>query len=845
MYKRRMICFYTILALLGLINRPSDIRVMAVENINNQDYSIEEFTSLPDNWKVNTACDISHITTEVEDNELILSHSGSSGGVSNYYGLMISLADDYCYENFTFTMNFKMISAENASRWLGIAYHTQGENDYCQGYLMNYRQNGESAASAFVKGSFKDETKVSTGITLNDNQYHQIKIVMDKNIARHYIDNELITSWDVNIKNKDPFAITNYYQSGGFSLIVNRSTIAIKSVNIVSEAEKSNENELQIDHELVSTYQWESRNINFPTVVKTITHQDDFDTLKKTTVKPSNVIMTIDNQVNVVDENNNIIDSFYNIYMQKIKKQYIPIIRIDNENKAQALLTFLKKKIDILDMAIMSSDMSLIQLVRQSNSKIRAIYEAEETSNDMFDLVKKSQECGASTISLPYSLASTQNVTYLQARFKTAWIKTNSSSEMDIYHAINTGSQGLIVNDYEKVYRLYGNYDPRTMTRAPFNVSHRGLCDGYNENSLSGMESAIKKGATHLEIDCYLTTDNEVVIMHDQDIERTTNGTGDIETYSLEQLKEFKLDLVEPYEDIPTLAEVIELTSNLDVVVVLEIKSAKTNIVSTIKEIFDLYNCYEQFVVISFNRDILGAMKSNLKEIPIAFLGSVSKDNFQEKLIEMGQYHYIFDTTYSNASKEFNEYYLRDRGISGWFWTFENKATTELIGITGGYLGLTNDVADIFAKRIRTIEGIEYQLQEKEMMSTDFVLAVNVYYYDKSLEIKEAQVFAYEDKGDYYDVICYLESISPVNGGSKKVIYTEIFKVLKNQEITIEPPIDDPIDSTFVDSVITSEIIDISSENSTKSTSSCINSSINILSYLILITFVIIMCKKK
>lgn len=840
MRKRRVLYFYTILALLGLINKPSNVRAMAMENINNQDYSIEKFTSLPDNWKINTACDTSHITTEVKDDELILSHSGTNGGVSNYYGLMMSIADDMIYENFTFTMNFKMLSAENASRWLGVAYHTQGENDNCKGYLMNYRQNGESAASAFIKGSFKDEAKVSTSIFLNDNQYHQIKIVMDKNIARHYIDSELITSWDVNIKNKDPFAITNYYQSGGFSLIVNRSKIAIKSVKIVAEAEQYNENELQIDHELVSTYRWNSQNINFPTVVKTITSQDDFDELLNKTCKPSNVIMNIDNQVNIVDKDNKVIDSFYNIYLQKIKKQYIPIIRLDNKTEAQALLTFLKKKIDILDMAIMSSDISLIQLVRQSNSKVRAIYEAIETSHDMYDLVKKSQECGANTISLPYSLANVYNVTYLQARFKTVWIQTDSASEMSIYQSINTGCQGLIVNDHEKVYQLYANYDSQAMTRAPFNVSHRGLCDCYNENSLSGMEAAIKKGATHLEIDCYLTTDNEVVIMHDKNIERTTNGTGDIETYSLEQLKQFKLDLVEPYEDIPTLTDVIELIKDLDVVVALEIKSAKTEIVTKIKEKFDLYDCYDQFVAISFNRDILGAMKSSLKEIPVAFLGAVSKDNFKEKLIEMGQYHYVFDTSYSNTSKEFNEYYLRDRGISGWYWTFENKATTELVAIANGYLGLTNDVADIFAKRIRTIEGIEYQLQKNDVMSTDLVLAVNAYYYDKSIEIKNAQVFAYEDKGDYYDVICCLQSISPVNGGSNKVIYTEIFKVYKYQEIPIEPPNDDPFDSPM-----TSEIEGVSSEDSTNATASCVNSSMNILSYLLLMALGLIMIKKK
>lgn len=681
-----------------------------------------------------------------------------------------------------------MTNAENSSRWFGIAYHTQGKDATTKGYLMNYRQSGESAASAFVKGSFKDEANVATGISLNDNQYHTIEIVMDGNQARHYIDNQIITSWDVNIKNTTPLGVNEYLKEGGFSLIVNRSTIRIESVKIVPEAKQQSSDEKKIDDELVNTYRWDTNLINFPTAVTKINSASDLERLTTETVKPSNAILHMNEDGEIVDKNNEAIASFYDVYTNNLKKEVIPIVQVETQNEADALKTFLKNRIDILDMAVLSSNATYIKNVRQNNTKIRGVLLASETNTDMFDLVKKAQSCGSTTIILPSTLATIQNVTYLQARFKSAWVMAMNASDFDLYHLINSGTSGMIVSDYAHLYELYATYDQNATTRAGFNVAHRGLTNGYNENSISGMKAAIEKGATHLEIDCYLTVDNEIVIMHDGDISRTTNGEGNIESYTLEQLRAFKLDVVEPLEDIPTLDDVISIVKNTDVVIVLEVKSAKMNIVTRIKEKLTEYDCFDQVVAISFNRDILGKIKVEIPEMPIAFLGTVDQSNIKEKLKEMGQYHYAFDTSYSNTSREFNEYYLRDRGITGWYWTFDNTAKTELVAIANGYVGITNNVGERFAKKVKYIEGIPYELKKDEKISSLVNLEIIVHYYDGSTEMLQGDIFQYQEQGDHFNVICKLEVGATIQGGRVQTFYTQAFSVNKYVEQQIEEP---------------------------------------------------------
>ncbi len=88
------------------------------------------------------------------------------------------------------------------------------------------------------------------------------------------------------------------------------------------------------------------------------------------------------------------------------------------------------------------------------------------------------------------------------------------------------------------------------------NIAHRGASAYEPENTLPAFARAIEMGATMLELDLHLSRDGYPVVIHDADLERTTDGTGRVADMDLARLR--KLDAGRG-QRLPTLAEVIEL----------------------------------------------------------------------------------------------------------------------------------------------------------------------------------------------------------------------------------------------------------------------------------------------
>lgn len=74
-------------------------------------------------------------------------------------------------------------------------------------------------------------------------------------------------------------------------------------------------------------------------------------------------------------------------------------------------------------------------------------------------------------------------------------------------------------------------------------AAHRAGHNGHVENSLSAIQHAIDIGVDIIELDVKVTKDSVVVLNHDGKINRTTNGTGDPEKYTWEELQKFKLEM--------------------------------------------------------------------------------------------------------------------------------------------------------------------------------------------------------------------------------------------------------------------------------------------------------------
>ncbi len=107
---------------------------------------------------------------------------------------------------------------------------------------------------------------------------------------------------------------------------------------------------------------------------------------------------------------------------------------------------------------------------------------------------------------------------------------------------------------------------------------HRGACGYAPENTLEAFELAAKQGAAGVELDVHLSRDGQVVVAHDETINRVSDGTGYIRDMTLAELKKYRFNRPHPeYKDaqIPTLREVFELLRPYGVQVNVELKNSR------------------------------------------------------------------------------------------------------------------------------------------------------------------------------------------------------------------------------------------------------------------------------
>ncbi|MBC7118837.1 MAG: glycerophosphodiester phosphodiesterase [Methanobacteriaceae archaeon] len=112
-------------------------------------------------------------------------------------------------------------------------------------------------------------------------------------------------------------------------------------------------------------------------------------------------------------------------------------------------------------------------------------------------------------------------------------------------------------------------------------IAHRGASYFEPENTLRSFRRAVEMGADRVEVDVRLSKDNELVIIHDPRVDRTTNGTGRVEDMTLQQLK--SLDAGKG-EKIPTLQEVIESLEGTKLVIEMKIPNIEEKVLEVIHE---------------------------------------------------------------------------------------------------------------------------------------------------------------------------------------------------------------------------------------------------------------------
>ncbi|MDI6803328.1 MAG: glycerophosphodiester phosphodiesterase family protein [Bacteroidota bacterium] len=155
----------------------------------------------------------------------------------------------------------------------------------------------------------------------------------------------------------------------------------------------------------------------------------------------------------------------------------------------------------------------------------------------------------------------------------------------------------------------------KTRTDKPIVIAHRGASVTAPENTIAAFKKAIDEGTHAIELDVRLSHDNEVVVIHDSRLERTTSGRGKVEDFDLEGLKNFDagswFNPKYSVEVIPTLEEVFKLV-NKKVGINIEIKQKiknKNKIINSCVELAHKYKLNKSLLITSFEHSLVKKVK--------------------------------------------------------------------------------------------------------------------------------------------------------------------------------------------------------------------------------------------
>ncbi len=158
-------------------------------------------------------------------------------------------------------------------------------------------------------------------------------------------------------------------------------------------------------------------------------------------------------------------------------------------------------------------------------------------------------------------------------------------------------------------------------------IAHRGASAHAPENTLGAFQLALDHHADGIELDVMLCADKQVVVIHDDTFDRTTNGTGHVRDLTLEQLQ--KLDAGDG-EKIPSLIEVFERFGG-KFLINIELKNYTSIFDALPIEVSKLVKSYgleESVLISSFNPFNLGRVRKRLPDVVIGLITGINKAQY-------------------------------------------------------------------------------------------------------------------------------------------------------------------------------------------------------------------------
>ena len=218
-------------------------------------------------------------------------------------------------------------------------------------------------------------------------------------------------------------------------------------------------------------------------------------------------------------------------------------------------------------------------------------------------------------------------------------------------------------------------------------IGHRGARAYEPENTLRSFRKALELGVNAVELDVRMTKDGEIVVIHDAEVDRTTNGTGLVSTLTLKEIKGLK---TEKDETIPTLEEALDFLDK-KVKVLIELK--ETALEAKVLKIVQKGKLESNVVIVSFLEDALRNVKQLDEKVETGLIYVKHKNPVKAAIDLKASYLlplYRFTHT-ADVQK------AHQNGLRVIVWTI-NKPEEVADYVKKGVDGITSDTPDILSR---------------------------------------------------------------------------------------------------------------------------------------------------
>lgn len=225
-------------------------------------------------------------------------------------------------------------------------------------------------------------------------------------------------------------------------------------------------------------------------------------------------------------------------------------------------------------------------------------------------------------------------------------------------------------------------------------IAHRGLSSCAPENTLPAYILAGKNKFYACECDIQETKDNEFILMHDDTIDRMTNGVGKVSDFTLKELRNLRIDAgsnIDKYENlkIPTLNEYLEICIKEKITPVIELKNLSKRSIKKLLNTIRKHDLEDKVIIISFNKVILQTIRQRNLDIDLQWIADLNKENIDF----CAKNKMNIDSDRGTVAKEMIKY-AHDKGVLVNVWTVDEPEIINMLINYGVDFISTNKIDD-------------------------------------------------------------------------------------------------------------------------------------------------------